>query len=45
MIMGVVNAQTEATIRLPALAADGRKREFEVILDISFNGSLMLPQR
>jgi len=27
MIIGVVNAQTEATIRLPVQAADGREQE------------------
>ena len=43
MIIGVVNAQTEATIRLPVRAADGREQEIEVILDTGFNGSLTLP--
>jgi predicted aspartyl protease len=43
MIMGVVNAQTEATIRLPVQTADGREQEIEVILDTEFNGSLTLP--
>jgi predicted aspartyl protease len=43
MIIGVVNAQTEATIRLPVRASDGREREIEVILDTGFNGSLTLP--
>jgi hypothetical protein len=33
MIIGVVNAHTEATIRLPVRAADGRAQEIEVILD------------
>ena len=27
MIIGVVNAQTEATIRLPVRATDGREQE------------------
>ena len=43
MIIGVVNAHTEATIRLPVRAADGREQEMEVILDTGFNGSLTLP--
>ena len=43
MIIGVVNAHTEATIRLPVRAADGRAQEIEVILDTGFNGSLTLP--
>ena len=43
MIIGMVNAQTEATIRLPVRAADGREQEIEVILDTGFNGSLTLP--
>ena len=43
MITGVVNAQTEATIRLPVRAADGREQAIEVILDTGFNGSLTLP--
>ena len=32
MIIGVVNAHTEATIRLPVQAADGREQEMAVIL-------------
>ena len=43
MIIGVVNAQTEATIRLPVRAADGREQQMEAILDTGFNGSLTLP--
>ena len=43
MIIGVVNAQTEATIRLPVRAADGRQQEIEAVLDKGFNGSLTLP--
>jgi clan AA aspartic protease len=43
MIIGVVNAQTEAIIRLPMRAADGRAQEIEAILDTGFNGSLTLP--
>jgi predicted aspartyl protease len=43
MIIGVVNAHTEATIPLPMRAADGREQEIEAILDTGFNGSLTLP--
>ena len=43
MIIGAVNAQTAATIRLPVRAADGREQEIEAILDTGFNGSLTLP--
>jgi clan AA aspartic protease len=43
MIIGVVNAQTEATIRPSVRASDGREREIEVILDTGFNESLTLP--
>jgi hypothetical protein len=43
MITGVVNAQTEATIRLPVRAADGREQEIKAVLDTGFNGSLTLP--
>jgi hypothetical protein len=43
MIIGVVNAQTEATIRLSVRAVDGREQEIEVVLDTGFNGSLTLP--
>ena len=43
MIIGVVNAHAEATIRLPVRAADGQEQEIEVVLDTGFNGSLTLP--
>ena len=43
MIIGVVTALIEATIRLPVRAADGREQEMEAILDTGFNGSLTLP--
>ena len=43
MIIGVVNAHREATIRLLLQAADGRDQEIEAILDTGFNGSLTLP--
>ena len=42
MIIGVVNTHTEATIRLPVRAADGRELEMEGVLDTGFNGSLTL---
>src|SRR5713226_9311591 len=43
MIIGVVNAHAEATIRLPVQATDGQEQEMEVIFDTGFNGSLTLP--
>ncbi len=43
MIIGAVNARSEATIRLPVRAADGREQEIETLLDTGFNGSLTLP--
>ena len=43
MIVGVVNARTEATIRLPVRATDGRQQAVEAVLDTGFNGSLTLP--
>jgi clan AA aspartic protease len=43
MIIGVVNAQIEAIIRLSIRAANGREQEIEVVLDTGFNGSLTLP--
>ena len=43
MIIGVVNAHTEATVRLIVQAAGGREQEIEAILDTGFNGSLTLP--
>lgn len=42
MIIGVVNTDTEATIRLPVRAAHGRELEMEGVLDTGFNGSLTL---
>jgi clan AA aspartic protease len=42
MIIGVVNTHTEAIIRLPVRAADGREQEMEAVLDTGFNGSLTL---
>ena len=43
MILGVVNARYEATIRLPVRDAAGREHEIEALLDTGFNGSLTLP--
>lgn len=43
MIVGVVNAQREATIRISIRAADGREPFIDAILDTGFNGSLTLP--
>ncbi len=43
MIIGVVNAHAEATIRLPVRAADGREQAIETLLDTGCNGSLTLP--
>ena len=42
MIIGVVNAHTEATIHLPVQTTDGREQGMEVILDTGLNGSLTL---
>ena len=43
MILGVMTAHTEATIRLPVRAVNGREQEIAVILDTGFNGALTLP--
>ena len=43
MILGVVNAHSEATIRLPVRDAVGHEHEIEAVLDTGFNGSLTLP--
>jgi clan AA aspartic protease len=43
MITGVVNADREATIRLPVQDVSGREHEIEAVLDTGFNGSLTLP--
>ncbi len=43
MIIGVVNAHAEATIRLPVRAADGQEHDIDTLLDTGFNGSLTLP--
>lgn len=43
MILGVISAHREATIRLPVRDADGQEQEIESILDTGFTGSLTLP--
>ena len=43
MILGVVNAHSEATIRLPVRDTAGHEHEIEAVLDTGFNGSLTLP--
>ena len=43
MIIGVVHAQIEATIRLPVRTADGQEQEIMALLDTGFTGSLTLP--
>ena len=40
MIIGVVNAHTEATVHPPVRAAGGGEQEIEANLDTGFNGSL-----
>jgi clan AA aspartic protease len=42
MILGVINARYEATIRLPVRDAAGQEYEIEALLDTGFNGSLTL---
>ena len=39
MILGVVNAHSEATILLPVRDAAGHEHEIEAVLDTGFNGS------
>jgi predicted aspartyl protease len=43
MIIGVVNAHYEATIRLPVRDTTGQEHEIAALLDTGFNGSLTLP--
>ena len=43
MIVGVVNALREATIRLLLRSADDQEQEIGLILDTGFSGSLTLP--
>jgi len=43
VIIGVVNARREATLRLPVRDASGQEQQIEVVLDTGFSGSLTLP--
>ena len=43
MIIGVVNASHEATIRLVVRGASGQEYEIEAIIDTGFTGFLTLP--
>lgn len=43
MIVGVVNANREATIRLTVRSANGQEHAIEAIIDTGFTGFLTLP--
>src|SRR5207244_11426502 len=43
MIIGVVNANREATIRLVIRGANGQEHEIEAVIDTGFTGFLTLP--
>ena len=43
MILGVVNANREATIRLVVQGPDGQTHEIEAVIDTGFTGFLTLP--
>jgi clan AA aspartic protease len=43
MIIGVVNANREATIRLVVHGANGQSQEIEAVIDTGFTGFLTLP--
>jgi clan AA aspartic protease len=43
MIIGIVNANLEATIRLIVRGAQGQEHEIEAVIDTGFTGSLTLP--
>ena len=43
MIIGVVNANREATIRLVVRGANGQEHEIEAVIDTGFTGFLTLP--
>ena len=43
MIVGAVNADIEATLKLIALGSDNRRQEFGGVLDTGFSGDLTLP--
>lgn len=43
MIVGAMNAQREAIVRLVIVGPTGHKRQIEAILDTGYTGSLTLP--
>jgi len=43
MIIGTVNANREASIRLQVRGPDGHEQEMEALIDTGFNGFLTLP--
>lgn len=43
MIIGVVNANREATLRLVVRGANGHEHELEAVIDTGFTGFLTLP--
>lgn len=43
MIIGVVNTDREATIRLAVYDTAGQQQEFEAVIDTGFTGHLTLP--
>jgi clan AA aspartic protease len=43
MIIGTVNPDREATIRLPVSGPDEREQEIEAVIDTGFNGFITLP--
>jgi clan AA aspartic protease len=43
MIIGMVNANLEATIRIIVRGVQGQEHEIEAIIDTGFTGSLTLP--
>ena len=43
MIRGVVNARTEAILRLKVIGPTGIEREVEAVIDTGFSGALVLP--
>ena len=43
MIVGAMNSQREAVVRLVVVGPDGRKRPVDAVLDTGYTGSLTLP--